>query len=310
MSLSEYLVLRYSLVEEAQKVMEPTPIPKIKGHSILPAISSDREFKYLNVIYNVLKFKILEPSCGYDFPENRFYIGKIAKCKRQQTGEKIPGDIIEYRHDHWVPINIIIDIETQHIFVRKSSVYGTPEHIVRTLQIAFTQPILSTYNHRIFIEGKSETSAFWKIVNSKDKIYKMEFKLISPNILDTNKKARDALEQLKNVFGQDEIDITLKNESGDLKVPKPLVENYLDYIAEGEGSWNMVTEGERSGKQAHSSVNNIDTVNLPLVKSENKNKNKKQMELGQTKEKWSEQNYTESHLGAEVYATIRDMGKI
>jgi len=251
--LKEYLILRYSLVEESQSSMDVKPIPNVKGHAILAAIENDREFHSNGTQYSLVGFHQLKPTFGYEYPEKRLYMGKIAKLKKQQTGEKIPGDIVEYEHDNWIPITVVIDILTQHIFVRKDWKFGSPEQISKSLQVAFNEPILSIYNYRIFVEGKSEPDVFWSIIGSKQKIYRLEFRLISPNILETDKKARDALEALKNIFEQEEIDITLKNESGDLKVPKKPIANYLDYIAEGEGSWKLVTEGNRGGKKSHSS---------------------------------------------------------
>lgn len=307
MSQKEYLILRYSLIKESQEAIDIKPIPNVKGHAILPAIEADREFKSNGVMYSILGFHDLKKAYGYEYPENRFYIGKIAKLKSQQTGEKVPGDIVEFQHDNWIPITIVIDIETQHIFARKDWRYGNSEHIARSLQIAFTDPILSTYNYRIFVEGKSEPNSFWNIIESKSKIYKLEINLISPNILDTNQKAREALASLKEIFKQDEIDITLKNESGDLKVPEEPMSNYLEYIAEGEGSWKVITEGERGGKKSHSSSENIDTISLPEI--DNENTDTGQMELGQESDLERPDNYEEANLGAEAYAAIKDMEK-
>lgn len=307
MSEKEYLILRYSLVEESQQVLESKPIPAIKGHAILPAIAPEREFKSNGILYSVLGFHELKPSFGYDYPGGRLYIGKLAKLKKQQTGEKVPGDIVEFEHDNWIPITVVLDIDTQHIFVRKDWRFGAPEHIARSLQVAFTEPVLSVYNHRVFIEGKSEASTFWNIVESKRKIYRLDFRLISPNILDTNQKARDALESLKEVFGQDEIDISLKNENGDLKIPEEPISNYLEYIAEGEGSWSVVTEGDRGGKKAHSSNENIDTVNLPELEGDVTDD--RQLQLDHKEDNKRPENYEEANLGAEVYATIKDMEK-
>lgn len=303
----EYLILRYSLVEESQQAIDAKPIPITKGHAILPAITHDRELKSNGILYSILGFHELMPSFGYDYPKGRLYIGKLAKLKKQQTGEKVPGDIVEVEHDNWVPITVVIDIDSQHIFARKDWRFGTPEHTARSLQVAFSEPILSVYNHRIFIEGKSEADTFWNIVESKKKIYRLDFKLISPNILDTNQKARDALKSLKEVFGQEEIDITLKNENGDLKIPEEPISNYLEYIAEGEGSWSVVTEGDRGGKKAHSSNENIDTVNLPELDSDDSDAT--QLSLSHKESNDRPTNYQESSIGAEVYAKVKDMEK-
>jgi len=109
------------------------------------------------------------------------------------------------------------------------------------------------------------------------------------------------------VFGQEEIDIILKNESGDLKIPEEPTSNYLDYIAEGEGSWKLVTEGDRGGKKSYSSTENMDTVSLPGLESEKVDN--AQLELGQDKDAVHPKNYEEASLGAEIYATIKYMEK-
>jgi len=303
--IKDYLVLRYSLIEERQKAIDIKTTPKVKGRAILCAIDNDREFKYNGVLYSVLGFHSLEPSFGYEYPPNRLYLGKIARVRKQQTGERIPGDIIEYEHDNWIPITVVIDVHTQHIFARKDWRFGTPDQIAKSIQAALNEPVLSVYNHRVFVEGKTEPGIFWSIVGSKNKIYRLELKLISPNILDTNERARDALKSLKEIFDQEEIDIALKNEAGELKVPQEPVSNYLDYIAEGEGSWKIVTEGERGGKKSHSSSENIDTISLPAI--DNEKIDTSQLELGDDTGSEQPNNYEEANLGAEVYATVKDM---
>lgn len=307
--LKEYFVLRYSLVKEDQEDLHVKEIPSTKGKAILVALDGEREFKINGVTYSSLGFHALEPTHGYDYPRNRFYLGKIAKLKKQQTGEKIPGDVIEFEHDTWIPITVIFDVESQHIFVGKDWRFGTAEQIMKSIQAALTEPVLANYNHKVFVEGKSEPEKFWNLADEKNRIYRLEFKLISPNILDTNKKARDALESLKDIFGQEEIDISLKNETGGLKIPQEPVSDYLDYIAEGEGSWKMVAEGDRGGKKSYSSNEVVDTVNLPSVENEKfEGEDIEQLKL-ETENLKEPQKFEEANLGAEIYATVKDMGK-
>src|SRR3546814_10051544 len=87
---------------------------------------------------------------------------------------------------------------------------------------------------------------------------------MSPNILETNQKARDALAKLNELFAQDAVSIVLENESGELSVPKNPVEDYVDYIAEGEGRWRVTTEGAHGGKKTHSSLEVVETIELPV----------------------------------------------
>jgi hypothetical protein len=69
---------------------------------------------------------------------------------------------------------------------------------------------------------------------------------------------------LKELFAQDQVDIVLNNESGDLRVPEKPVANYLEYIEEGEGAWAVTTEGAHGGKKKHTSSQNVDTVELSV----------------------------------------------
>lgn len=264
----EFLVLRYSLVEEKQRAALTEPIPSPKGKAILAALVKDREFLSKGVRYGFIGFSKAKLGVAGGMPSERFYIGKTAKLKKAHIGSKIPGDIIETEEDDWVPLLTIIDIETQHIFVRKDWKFGTPEQTIRAIQSGLREPILALYNHRVFVEGKTKKEHFWRVVSEHKRVYKLELNLISPNILETNLRAREALEALKSLFGQDEVSIKLENESGELRVPREPVGNYLDYIEEGEGSWALTTEGERGGKRRHSSIDNLDVVDLPILDKE------------------------------------------
>ncbi|MHB8136667.1 MAG: hypothetical protein ACYDH1_20840, partial [Anaerolineaceae bacterium] len=110
---------------------------------------------------------------------------------------------------------------------------------------------------------KTDESIFWDIVMDSTNIYNLQLKMVSPNILETNKKAREALKDLQDVFRQDEIDITLKNDSGDLEIPAWPIANYIDYISEGEGSWKITSKGYDGPRRTHSSLDNIQILEIP-----------------------------------------------
>src|SRR3546814_13208360 len=94
-----FLVLRYSLVEEDQHSLHVDPLPIPKGRAILESILNDREFVQNGVSYSFVGFAPAIPSSNFNFPENRFFVGKTAKLRQTHVGEKIPGDIIEYEAD-------------------------------------------------------------------------------------------------------------------------------------------------------------------------------------------------------------------
>jgi len=277
--MKEFLMLRYSLIEEEQQSSIAERVPTPKGRAIVRAIESDREFVSGRAKYGFVGFRQVHPTLRDDFAQERFYVGKTAKLKQVHRGTKVPGDIIETTEDDWVPLLTVIDTETQHIIVRKDWRFGNPEQTIRIIQDGLRDPILAHYNHRVFVEGKTKVKHFWSVVESHRKIYNLEIKLISPNILETNRSARDALAALKDLFRQDELAIRLRSEAGDLSVPKAPLDSYLEYIEEGEGTWSVTTEGVSGGKKKHSSSDSIDVLLLPVPETPGEEDG--QMQLGE-----------------------------
>lgn len=276
--IGAFLVLRYSLIEESQQSFEVSPLPVPKGAVVSIAIYGDREYTYNKVQYAFVGFSEVNPTPPYEFQSNRYIVGKIAKLRKAKVGEKVPGDIIEHEEDDWIPLVAIFDLQEQYIFVQRHWKFGSETLISNTIQAGLREPILAKYNHRVFVEAKTRKSDFWNVVNSHKKIYRFELNLISPNILKTNEKARDALKDLKELYGQDEMSMILENESGSLIIPEEPIADYIDYTAEGEGRWALVTEGTRGGKKTHTSDRAAISVDLPIP-SEEEIYNEGQLEL-------------------------------
>lgn len=260
----EFLVLRFSLTEESQRAISPDPLPTPKGKAVLAAIEKDREFALNGVEYSFVGFVEGQPSLQSRIDPTRFFIGKFAKLKKAHMGIKVPGDIVETVEDDWLPLLTIFDLKEQYIFVAKDWRFGTPEQTVRAMQGGLREPVLAKYNHRVFVEGRTRGETFWKVVRGHKRIYKLELRLISPNILETNLRAREALAALKQLFAQDKVDVTLNSESGQLRVPNEPVASYLEYIEQGEGTWAVTTEGSHGGKKKHTSSENIETASLEV----------------------------------------------
>lgn len=260
----EFLVLRYSLVEEAQHSLEVSELPAPKGAAISIALNVDREFVRNNVRYAFVGFSEVKPTDLFQFQTGRYMVGKVAKLRTAHVGEKVPGDIIEHKADDWIPLVTVVDLWEQYIFVQRDWKFGTEEQIANAIQTGLRDPVLAQYNHRVFVELKTRKTDFWSVVKSHEKIYRLEIRLISPNILRTNEKARDALTALKELYGQDEISMILENESGSLAIPEEPIADYIDYASEGEGQWVLVTEGDRGGKKKHASGKSAISVELPV----------------------------------------------
>lgn len=297
-----FLVLRYSLIENKQGALVPKPLPVPKGAVVVPAVLDDREFFRNGVRYSFVGFSFAEPTNESEFPSERFLVGKTAKFHVAQMGEKIPGDIISHDADDWIPIITIIDLVGQYIFVQRDWRFGTEEQIANAIQAGLREPVLDEYNHLLFIEPKTIKGEFWNVVKNHRKIYKVELDLISPNILETNVKARDALKAMKELFEQDEVKITLTNEYGDLKIPKAPIADYVDYIEEGEGKWSVTTEGDHGGKKTHKSFSAVVTIDLD-VPSDEVVMNERQLEL-ETGQPAPGRSDSDARMVADVYSAI------
>ena len=298
----DFLILRYSLVRATQSSLLEQKLPEQKGLAIIDAIINDREFKHNGVNYSFVGFVVVSPIPGYDFPEKRFFVGKIAKLRRTHMGEKIPGDIIEWEKDDWIPLLTIVDTVDQYIIVSRDWRFGTPEQIAGAFQFGLTKHTLSIYNHNVFVEGVTKKDAFWNIIKDHTKFYRLHLRLVSPNILETNIKAREALGALQDLFGQEEVDIELRNDAGALAIPQNMVEDYIDYIENGEGSWKITTEGEKGGKKTHSSLENTKTVQLQVPKQDEVEE-QRQVEIDTGKPAIARK-FTDARMVAELYATI------
>ncbi len=261
-----FFVLRYTIVEEAQVQLFSEPMPVPKGKAVVKSLGigePDKNFRKNGVGYSFVGFKWVYPNHELDFPPERYIIGKLAKRRLTETGVHVPGDIVMSHMEDWIGLIAIFDTETQHIVIEKNWRFGTPEQIETALQAGLLKDIFEAYNCKVFVKGRTKEHLFWSLVNESTDIYALELKLISPNILDANKRARKALEDLKDIFQQDEIDIALKNDAGKLAVPAEPVGDYISYIAEGEGSWKITSKKQGGSKKTYSSFQNTDTLELP-----------------------------------------------
>jgi hypothetical protein len=263
---TEYLTFRYSIIKESQIHMYSKELPEIKGRVIYYAVQKDkgdREFKRYGVDYSFIGFHYVQPRNYSKFEHDRYLIGKFAKLRHTETGVRVPGNIVSKSQDDWVGSTTVIDTHTQHIFVQKNWKLGNTEQIEKALNAGVSKAILEEFNCKVFVKGQTKENIFWNLVNESLYIYNLELRMVSPNILETNKKAREALKDLQNIFKQDEIDVTLKNESGELKIPIHPIEDYIEYISEGEGSWKMTKKGVEGGKKTVSSLDNIRILEIP-----------------------------------------------
>lgn len=99
----EFIVLRYSLIEEPQGDFSSNPLPVPKGRAVLEAIKEDREFTFKMSSYSFVGFEST-PSSSDSNDLHRFCTGKFAKLKKAHMGKKVPGDIVNTEEDDWLAL--------------------------------------------------------------------------------------------------------------------------------------------------------------------------------------------------------------
>lgn len=294
---TEFYILRYSLIEEKQKTCFPKALPFPKGNAIEIAILNDKEWLDKGTKFSFVGFKKVKFS-GDNIQNlaEYLYIGKFARLRKAKLGGKIPGDIVDHEEDDWIPIIVIFDTKNQFIFVQKNYKFANVndvKYICRKIENGLLDSVLPEYNYNIFVEPIPKQGGFWSIVDTHEKIYELDMTLISPNILQTNQKARKALENIQDLYSPDKTEIKMKSKSGSLEVPKNPIENYIEYIEEGEGEWK-VKVNENGRKKTISSYHMAETIILPIYKEENELIFDNQYEL----DVMSNQEYDVEHLNS------------
>jgi hypothetical protein len=238
------------------------PVPKGRAIEVaLPMQANPRLFTYRNREFAFVSFSYEQDLFG-----GRFMVGRLAKKKEIGVGQLRDQDIVEITTDDWIPVWLAIDISGQYMAVEMNPRFGGLEHVLQVLQHGLTAPIQHAYRHEILISAVTDARAFWDIVHEANRIFRVSLKFVSPNFLNTPRRARELLQSWKEIYNQTEANIDLKNEEGELRVPEDDLTEPVEYISAGEGSWTLeVGTADRPTRQVFTSRDGTETfqVNIP-----------------------------------------------
>jgi hypothetical protein len=237
-----FFVFRYSLLPPLQLRLDTPELPTPKGEAILPALglpSADLGFRYWGRQYAFVGFSDYANRFDANVEPNRVFIGKMAKHRVIRTGELVPGDVIGRATDTWTPVWVVVDTRGQYIAVQSNAEIGRIEQVKNILTAGLRPYVRRTYEYAVVVEPLTDPAAFWDVVETNELLHAVEVNLVSPNILDTNRAARESLAALKEVFGQDEVTVKLASHSGTLRPARRFLDSVLEYIGNGEGWWRV-----------------------------------------------------------------------
>ena len=177
---------------------------------------------------------------------DNYYYGKFAKRRKQKLSKKEGHHILDTSLTGY-PYSYFVCDTTKNIFCIeiKSSVYKTPESIIGILSAMVTEKIRSEGYVCIF-EAVTQKRAFWNTIKDAKKIYYLQLTLNSPNLLNSNKKAREVVKALQGKFNNTTTKVELKNEEGNLKIEEnEVTNNYIEYAEEAGGNWVVKFDGKK-----------------------------------------------------------------
>lgn len=244
-----FCLMRFSLVQALGQQDLFTQLPPEKGLALVPLFQEN--LLQLRFVYHGTDFALLgikESRIGDDI----FYSAKFAKKSTTSIGELTERNEIERQKvDDWIAIWITVEIKHQYIAVEYSREFGDIRHAAKAIEHLFSEYCLKTYGYMVLVEPVLQENAFWKIVQEAERIYSIKLRLISPNIFGANAETKKSLDELRMVFNQQEVSVSLVNKNGELKVDSGKLAGALEYIENGEGTWAIRARGpgERRSKQ-------------------------------------------------------------
>lgn len=224
-----------------------------------------------------LKSRDFETKRGTEFAirvtkaEGTLHFGKISRKKIFERHQKTPSDIKDVREEDWPYLLFVCDVNpnVQLLVIEFKSGFcvnvGNLADVLAELanQRLFNQGYVATF------EPIVSEHTFWKIVESSEGVYALNFHLISPNLFGATASATEGLRELQKHFNNNRVSVSLYNDKGKLKVPKDEIESYRDYADRGGGNWKITIQTKKHSKRAYKSVDKAIKITIETEDGEN-----------------------------------------
>lgn len=160
--------------------------------------------------------------------------------KRNVNLNKVEGyKIVEKSEDDYPYVNAFIDLKHQKILIEcNTSVFNNYETAKKTIENIIKNNIKDK-NATITLNPISKENIFRKYLENADYVYSIKFKLNTPNFLDGESAAEDFLKDVHNRTSGDKVELTIKNESGQLNLNGSGIESFIKYTECGAGIWEL-----------------------------------------------------------------------
>lgn len=192
------------------------------------------------------------------------YICKFAKEVIRGKHDIGTEDIEEKKESDYPYIYFITDTSKQIFFIQeKTSLFRDLDEAKSKIKDFFEKDLLKK-DFNLMIDGITESKSFWQHINTAEKIFELKLHMKSPNAFEGILNAEKLLRKMRSFFNNTEMDMNLKNEEGKLDINEENSKDYIDYIKEGAGRWELVI-GNNQHKESIKSTDKkyIKKINLP-----------------------------------------------
>lgn len=218
-----------------------------------------------NKLFNLFFDKIKDNRLQSNYNKRKYFllfiseIDEIIYCqlarKREYSKYEMQEDGIQEQLEEDYPyVNIFIDTKHQKILIEsKKTIFENIDTCKKTIE-NIMKSTLNEYDASIELIPMSDEKTFWDIIDSeKNNIYKITFKLHSPNFLGTETSAKELMDSVRDTTGADHFEFTFHNEEGNLKPKKEVLQPYVEYATDGAGDWSMNIK-EKDGESKRNTI--------------------------------------------------------
>ncbi|MHB8163225.1 MAG: hypothetical protein ACYDDV_02630 [Methanoregula sp.] len=233
----EFIIAQLSFIKSKQTKFETTS-PLEKPIEILENRMKEKE-RYIP--RRMKKGKIGLYFGDFLFDENKQLMSiKLGRTRKTQTPKFQGGKFLDQIEDTFPHVFLLWDRKEQAILIeRKISIFFDYEIVLKSLEDHFND-LISDLDVSVFLEPKSDTADFWKIIEENDYIYEVGFTLHMPNLFgNLQKPLKETLEGLQKKYNNTDVTTQITNPEGNLNLNKsdPDINENLAWIAKGGGSW-------------------------------------------------------------------------
>ncbi|MBA2853985.1 hypothetical protein HNP89_001963 [Methanococcus maripaludis] len=247
-----FIVLRYYIIKSVQRTLND-----FQGSNNLDTPEGKKQMFIDSFLRNgfsdgrdgELKYEVL----GVEPIDERYYVGKFSKTKKQKDPKK-SGEDIKYFEDIIQPFSeFVCDTDRHYLIIeKKSDVFRNVPHLCRLLSDMVTTE-LKNFGYIVQFEPVVEEQAFWNIIKEAEKVKSISFTLNAPNLFGVNEKSRQVMSRVKKTTNADELNLKYSNKNGELKVTEEEFKDPVNYVNEGGGKWEIETD-KRKIKSFESSM--------------------------------------------------------